>query len=130
MMENLALIFERIALGIDVFGLSVLVLGFTRGASGWLLVEFKREPWEIRAAAIRKLRCVVGIHIIFALELMIVSDIIVSFVAVAVSEPGDGNFFRSDVFFALAQLSMIILIRTVLDYFLSKELRELQEPTH
>lgn len=126
MLENITLVFEWTALVIDIFGLSVLVLGFARGALGWLRAELGREPWEIRVTSIRKLRCVVGIHILFALELMIVSDIIDSFVAVALSEPGGEGFFHSATFYALAQLGMIVLIRTVLDFFVSRELSEFQ----
>lgn len=130
MVEYFVSVFEWVAHVIDVFGLALLVLGFIRGAFGWLRTEFAREPWAIRAAAIRKLRCVVGIHILFALELMIISDIIDSFVAVTVSEPGAENFFHSATFYALVQLGIIVLIRTVLDFFLSKELAELQESAH
>ena len=61
---------------------------------------------------------------------MIVSDISDSFVAVASSEPGGENFFHSDTFYALVQLGIIVLIRTVLDVFLSKELNELEETAH
>ena len=128
MIENLALFFEWASVVIDVFGLSLLVLGFARGAFGWLRVEVRREPWEIRTTSIRELRCVVGIHILFALELMIISDIIGGFVAVAGYERGAESFFESAVFYALAELGIIVLIRTILDYFLSKELRELHEP--
>ena len=84
-----------------------------------------REPWERRIVTIRKLRCVVGVHILYALELMIVSDIIESFIAVAAAEADGVGFFESDVFFALMKLGFIVLIRTVIDYFLGKEISEL-----
>ena len=127
MFEKITLLFEWVALVIDIFGLSILVLGFVRGAIGWLRAERGREPWEIRVTSIRRLRCVVGVHILFALELMIVSDIIDSFVAVALSVPGGESFFHSATFYALMQLGMIVLIRTVLDYFVSRELGEFQK---
>jgi len=127
MIENITSVFERIALVIDLFGLSVLVLGFTRGAFGWLRTEVRREPWEIRATSIGKLRCIVGLHILFALELMIVSDIIDTFVVVSQSQPGGEDFFHSGTFYTLVQLGLIVMIRTVLDFFLSQELNEFRD---
>ncbi len=72
------------------------------------------------------LRCVVGVHILYALELMIVADIIGTFVAVAGAEPGHENFFHSEVFYALVELDFVVLIRTVVDYFLGKRIDELR----
>ena len=107
----------------------MLVLGFARGAIGWVRTEIEREPWEQRLLSLRKLRCVVGVHILYALELMIVSDIIDSFVAVARHEGDHGDFFHGEVFYSLVQLGMVVVIRTVIDFFLSKEIGELNDST-
>ncbi len=130
MIESIVSVFEWIALTIDMFGLTLLVFGFARGEFGSIGTEISREPWERRIVAIRKLRCVVGIHILYALELMIVSDIIESFIAVAAAEADGVGFFESDVFFALMKLGFIVLIRTVIDYFLGKEISELGAEAH
>jgi len=127
MIEKFAFFIGWISLAIDVFGLSILVLGFSRGALGWLQTEIKREPWEIRTTSIKRLRCIVGLHILFALELLIVSDIIDSFVAVTLSQPGSEDFFHSETFYTLVELGIIVMIRTVLDFFLSKELNSFEE---
>ena len=129
MIENIIAVFERITFTIDMFGIALLVLGFARGALGWIRTEIGREPWERRIVAIRKLRCVVGVHILYALELMIVSDIIGSFIAVAGVEADGVGFFQSDVFFALMELGFIVLIRTVIDFFLGREVSELRAET-
>jgi uncharacterized membrane protein len=121
--------FELVAYAADIFGLTLLVLGFVRGALGWLRTELEREPWEQRLVSLRKLRCVVGVHILYALELMIVSDIIDSFVAVARHEGDHGDFFHGEVFYSLVQLGMVVVIRTVIDFFLSKEIGELSDAT-
>jgi uncharacterized membrane protein len=123
--ETVTSAFEIAAYVADIFGLSLLVVGFIRGAVGWLRTEIAREPWEQRLRSIRALRCVVGVHILYALELMIVSDIIDSFVAVARHEGDHGDFFHGEVFYSLVQLGMIVLIRTVIDYFLGREINEL-----
>ncbi len=129
MIESIVSVFESVAFAIDLFGLTLLVLGFVRGAFGWVRTEVGREPWELRVGSIRKLRCMVGLHILFALELMIVSDIIGTFVAVGGAAPGMENFFHSEVFYALVELGFIVLIRTVIDYFLGKEIGELRVVT-
>jgi uncharacterized membrane protein len=123
--EHITSFFELVAYAADIFGLTLLVLGFVRGALGWLRTELEREPWEQRLVSLRKLRCVVGVHILYALELMIVSDIIDSFVAVARHEGDHGDFFHGEVFYSLVQLGMVVVIRTVIDFFLSKEIGEL-----
>ncbi len=97
MIESIVSVFESVAFAIDLFGLTLLVLGFVRGAFGWVRTEFGREPWELRVGSIRKLRCMVGVHILFALELMIVSDTIGTFVAVGGAEPGLENLFQRGV---------------------------------
>lgn len=129
MIEHITSFFELVAYVADIFGLTLLVLGFARGAIGWVRTEIEREPWERRLLSLRKLRCVVGVHILYALELMIVSDIIDSFVAVARHEGDHGDFFQGEVFYSLVQLGMVVVIRTVIDFFLSKEIGELHEPT-
>ena len=129
MIEHITSFFELVAYVADIFGLTLLVLGFARGAIGWVRTEIEREPWEQRLLSLRKLRCVVGVHILYALELMIVSDIIDSFVAVARHEGDHGDFFHGEVFYSLVQLGMVVVIRTVIDFFLSKEIGELHEPT-
>jgi uncharacterized membrane protein len=127
--EHITSFFELVAYAADIFGLTLLVLGFVRGALGWLRTELEREPWEQRLVSLRKLRCVVGVHILYALELMIVSDIIDSCVAVARHEGDHGDFFNGEVVYSLVQLGMVVVIRTVIDFFLSKEIGELSDAT-
>jgi uncharacterized membrane protein len=126
MYEHITSFFELVAYVADIFGLTLLTIGLARGAVGWLRMEVQRRPWEERLGSVRRLRCVVGIHILYALELMIVSDIIDSFVAVARAERLHDDFFHSGVFYSLVQLGMLVVIRTVIDYFLGKEIAELR----
>ena len=127
MFEHITSFFEFAAYVADIFALTLLVLGFARGAIGWVRAEVDGEAWERRFLSVRRLRCVVGVHILFALELMIVSDIIDSFVAVSRHAGGYGNFFQGAIFYSLVQLGMIVMIRTVIDYFLGREISELHE---
>ena len=129
MTESIVSVLKWVELAIDWFGLTLLILGFARGALGWVRTELRREPWDLRVGSIRKLRCMVGVHILFALELMIVSDIIGTFLAVGGAGPGQADFFHSEVFYALVELAFIVMIRTVIDYFLGKEIDELRAAT-
>jgi len=126
MIQNFVSVMEWVAFAIYVFGLSLLVLGAARGAVGWVRTELGREPWDVRIVSVRKLRCIVGVHILYALELMIVADVIATFVVVAGRKTSVESFFHSEVFSALMELGIIVLIRTILDYFVGKEIRELR----
>ena len=126
MIDSLVSVLEWLSLAISVFGIALLILGVGRGALGWVRTELDREPWERRVTTIRKLRCMVGVHILYGLELMIVADIIDSFVAVVGAEAVGGSFFHSEVFYSLVQLAILVLIRTVIDYFLGKEISGLR----
>jgi len=127
-MEHIAKIFEFAAHIVDIFGLTLLVLGFARGAVGWVRLEVQRLSWPERLGSLRKLRCIVGIHIIYALELMIVSDIIESFLATMAFSAHGGSFFSSSAFYALAELAMIVAIRTAIEFFLARELEAMHPP--
>lgn len=120
-MNFLIQFFEFSALAVEIVSLVILVIGFLRGALGWFSEELKQTPWNERFSRIRSLRCNVGIHILFALELMIISDLIHSFLAVVRSDSYE-NFFSSDVFLSLVQLGMVVVIRTLIDIVLSKEI--------
>ncbi|GEM_PF-2653159 len=124
-MMPLISLFDFIAVTVELFSMAVLSLAFLRGASGWILQEIRRDDWMKRSENIRKLRCIVGMHILYALELMIISDLIHSFLAVVKSHGSYENFFQSDVFYSLIQLGMIVSIRTVIDYVLSREIDEI-----
>ena len=114
---------------VDFSAMLLLVLGFARGMWGWVTHEFKRAPWETRMVHLRQLRCVIAVHILFALELMIVSDLIETVLIIVEHSPGEKAFFSSPVFYELAQLAIVVLIRTFIDYFLSKEIRSLDDPS-
>ena len=137
-METVSPALEFVALVIDFFGVTLLVLGFTRGAVGWVRTEVGREPWEQRIADVRRLRCVVGVHILYAMELMIVSDVIktlidrfqlqAEMIQIVVGGPRTvgTSFLETEVFHSLAELALVVLIRTVIDYFLGREIEGLR----
>lgn len=126
-MEWINSFFEVVVHVVDVTGLCLLVLGFARGTWGWVRLELAQQPWETRLIALRVVRCVIGIHILYALELMIVSDIIDSYLSVVDLELEEKGFFESQAYYGLIKLGLIVVIRTIIDYFLSKELEAVHE---
>ena len=126
-MEYFIHFFHGAAKVVDIAAMTLLTLGFVRVAWGWLVQEFKRTPWDDRILHLRTLRCVVAHHILIALELMIVSDLIETVLIIVEHTPGKTSFFSSPVFFELAQLAVVVVIRTFIDFFLSKEIRELAQ---
>ena len=125
-MDYLIHFFHGAATVVDIAAMLLLTVGFVRGAAGWLVQEVKRPPWEERVIRLGKLRCVVGLHILFALELMIVSDLIETVLIIMEHAPHKGSFFSSPVFFELSQLAVVVIIRTFIDFFLSREIKEIK----
>lgn len=127
-MERIIQFFEVTARVVDVFSLLLLVVGFLRGAVGWMAQEWRRLPWSERFRPFRRLRCVVGLHILFALELLIISDIIHTFLAVVEHHAMEGAFYHSATFNALVHLAVVVAIRTLIDFVLAKEVEAVHEP--
>jgi len=97
-MHGLLGLLEQLVLFIDLLGVFVILFGLG-------LALFK---WFVSRVKINKVRGVLGKYILLGLEIMIVSDIIHSFVQTDMD--------------SLYMLGMIVLIRTVISYFLGKEL--------
>lgn len=105
-------VLEWTALAVDMVAVVVMAVGF-----GLAVVKFvptlgtPAGPESI--FAIQMVRCSLGTYIVFALELMIISDLIHSIVSRTLD----------DLYF----LGGIVVMRTVIAYFLSKEIEELRE---
>ena len=103
---------EWVVVGIDATGVAVMLLGFVKAVVHFIPnASFKLSVENI--GAIQNIRCDFGTHLVFALELMIVSDLLHSVVSRSLE----------DLYF----LGAIVVIRTVIAYFLNKEIQELSE---
>jgi len=106
------MVIEWLSIGIDGVGVVVILLGFSKAAFHFfanLSLQISKE----KIAAIQKIRCDFGTYLVFALELMIVSDLLHSVM----------SRHLEDLYF----LGAIVVIRTVIAYFLNKEILELSE---
>jgi uncharacterized membrane protein len=97
---------------IDFMGIIILMIGFVRGSIELFKIEIsrlKRKGNQFQVMQV--LRCDVGLYILLALDFMIASDIITSIIHT------DINDFIS--------LGAIVVLRTIIGYFLGKEVYEL-----
>ena len=97
---------EWVAGATDFVAATMILIGFVRGLIGWLRAEF--GSGTSRWGRIQSVRCLMGTYLLLGLEFMIVSDILHSCV---------NRDFRS-----LGELGALVVIRTVISYFLGKEL--------
>ncbi len=110
-MEHIKEVLHVIVEIIDIIGVVVLLFGFIKIFLKYLKTEFK----NIAHTSFRKLqriRCEMGIYILLGLDFLIVSDIIQTILDLNVEE--------------IIKLSALILLRTIISYFLGKEILELE----
>jgi uncharacterized membrane protein len=107
---------EWTATGIDLFAILVLLIGAARFVFGFTLAEIHRSEFD-RVKGVNRERVELGRYILAGLEILIVSDIIHTAVSLAMAD--------------LVFLGLLVVIRSVISFFLERELetvkRELGE---
>ncbi len=101
---------------IDLMGVIILLIGFVRGVIEFFKMEigrFKGKGNQFRTMQI--LRCDVGLYILLSLDFIITSDIINSMMHTEIDD--------------LINLGAIVVLRTVIGYFLGKEIEEVHIET-
>ncbi len=111
-MEYRVMLLQRLSNGIELLSAVVLLVGFAKGMWGFLLHEWQemRTETETSPEGIAILRPMVGNYILLGLDFYIVSDILSSMLHPEWQE--------------LISLAIIGLLRTVIGYFLGKEIAE------
>jgi len=113
-MEILKQGLNYVELAIDIVGLTVILIGFTKALWAFVRNELSQRDNEIAFwTRIRQVRCGLGTYLLLGLEFMIASDVIHSFTDPKLE--------------SLAELGAIVLVRTVIAYFLGQEISELHE---
>jgi uncharacterized membrane protein len=96
----------------DLVGITAISIALVVASVRWVLLELRRivRPGQTmtRWMGIQQVRVFLGNYILLGLEFMIVSDIIHSFLAPQLE--------------SLGQLGLLVVIRTVIGFFLGKEL--------
>ena len=94
---------------VDLVGLVILLVGAIKFILVYLRIEALRLAGRQCIAEIHRARQVLGSYILVALEFLIVSDVIASVVTRDLE--------------SLGALATIVIVRTVIGYFLERELR-------
>ena len=109
-MHQVHAIMEGLAVVIDLTGALIMLWAFVTAVITVGGSIFKRSEPQSRFHVIRVARCDLGTKLVFALELMIVSDLLQTII----SRNLDDLFF----------LGGLVIIRTAISYFLSREIQE------
>ncbi len=102
---------EYVAVGIDLLGILLLLIGAARFVLGVAQAELSRDEMR-RLRGTNRERIELGRYILAGLELLIVSDIIHTSLSLAFA----------DLFY----LGLLVLIRSLISFFLDRELGELR----
>ncbi len=117
-LRNVLQLIEVVARIVDILGISIIFWGIGVGLVAFVSGQLPRNRETDSFHAIARIRCKVGSYMLLGLEILIGSDI-----AQTVIEP---TYERVGV------LGAIVVIRTILSFFLTRELeaianKELQE---
>lgn len=113
-MEEIKNILLIVAELIDFISVGILLYGFIKILFKYLKAEFK-NILNTPIRLLQKIRCEMGIYILLALDFLIASDIIQTTTELSQEK--------------LIELSVMILLRTAIGYFLSKEVDEIESKT-
>ena len=104
-------LFEWLATGIDVAGCVILLIGAARFVWGVARAELSRDR-ERRVRGMNAERVELGRYILAGLELLIVSDIVHTALSLAMAD--------------LVFLGLLVIIRSLISFFLDRELEQLK----
>jgi uncharacterized membrane protein len=108
-MHLLHSIFEWLELIIDISAALVMVMGFVVAFFSYFKTLILSKQIE-RIRQMQKLRCDLGVKLVFALELLIISDLLHTIISRSMDD--------------MLIVGALVVIRTVIAYFLNKEIQE------
>jgi uncharacterized membrane protein len=94
---------------VDVAAALVMVWGVAIAVFGFIQASLRTEVSE-RILRLQVVRCDLGVKLVFALELLIVSDLLHTIVSRSMDD--------------LLMLGVLVVIRTAIAFFLNKEIEE------
>lgn len=112
LIKLLAPYFEILVIILDLLCVIILLWGIAIAAKDFFLSECKRPSREDAVKEITSIRSLLGSYILLSLEVLIAADIVDSIVNPSLQD--------------LIILGSIVIIRTVLSYFLHKEIEDTQ----
>ena len=109
-MHEIHLVLEWLAVAIDLTGALIMVWAFVVAVVGLVRGSISASDAHSRIRNMQVARCRLGVKLVFALELMIVSDLLNTIISRSVDD--------------LILVGGLVVIRTVIAYFLGKEIQE------
>ncbi len=109
----IGIFFNQIAIIIDIIGLLIIIWGFILAFKDFIKKEFSKLNKKENIINSQMIRCELGTYLILGLEFLIASDVINSVINKTLDE--------------LKFLIAIVFIRTVIAYFLGKEIESLAQ---
>ena len=104
-------VMEWIAVAIDLAGAAIMLWAFLTSVFSVAGSALKERDSQSRFRDLQLARCDLGTKLVFALELMIVSDLLHSIISRSIDD--------------LIFLGGLVVIRTTIAYFLNKEIQEI-----
>lgn len=111
-MSALEHLLELIARGVDLVGIIIVLYGFTLAAWGLVAAEIGRVKGTFSGLRLQQVRIQLGGYILMGIEFMIASDIIQTVLSRELMD--------------LAFVSALVVIRTAISFFLSREVKDLE----
>ena len=109
-MHQIHMVMEWFAIAIDLTGSPIMIWAFIAAIVSVARGSFSAHDAKSRIRNLQLARCDLGMKLVFALELMIVSDLLQTIVSRSVDD--------------LIFLGGLVVIRTTIAYFLGKEIQE------
>ena len=109
-MHEIHLVLEWLAVAIDLAGAMIMVWAFVEAVLGLVRGSIRAGDAPSRIRNMQVVRCGLGVKLVFALELMIISDLFVTIISRSIDD--------------LILVGGLVVIRTVIGFFLNKEIQE------
>lgn len=103
---------EWLAVAIDLTGSLIMIWAFAAAVVSVLLSYFRSGDARSRIRDMQIARCGLGMKLVFALELMIVSDLLQTIISRSIDD--------------LIFLGGLVVIRTTIAYFLNQEIKDVE----
>ena len=113
-MEVLKHIFFVVAEVIEFIAIGILIFGLIKSLFNYLKTEFK-EKFHTPIRLLQIIRCEIGIYILLALDFLIAADLIQTVTDLTQEK--------------LIELGVMIVLRTIIGYFLGKEVEDIETRT-
>ena len=109
-MHQLHTVFEWLEMAIDVSAALIMVLAFAAAVFSYFKIVIGSKKFG-QLRLLQELRCELGVKLVFALELLIISDLLHSIISRSIDD--------------MIIVGALVVIRTALSYFLNKEIEQI-----